>query len=427
MSINFFRLNAFRSDARATVTILSAVCMPPLIFSCGVAVDYGRTAQAQAQMQTAIDAAVLAGSQLAANGRVAYSTNFFQSQTPKIDGAVNTPTFATNGDGSFSGVATASVNTKLASIFGVATMAVTARSKASRPVAEQACILTYGNNIATTTNTLTFNGAPSVNLQGCDLYSNDSLICNGQPTNAPHSYAVGTSAGCNNPISGAAEIPDIYAPIAANLTKECSTNAYANLTWTPSAMPPSPKVITVSKTDRTEYHVCGTLTLSGSGALFNTSTSADTLIVVENGALILDDTAAINAQRTTFAITATNTSASHIVDFPNGNGHAASLTVSPSKTSTNPWRGMALYQDPALTTNVNMTWGPGASVYIDGVIYFPNASLTMHGAGNSNASGCTKIAVNSFTNNGNFNLSQSTSACDDINMRQYVAASRLIN
>ena len=237
----------------------------------------------------------------------------------------------------------------------------------------------------------------------------------------------GTATGCNNPVSGAPEIGDVYAATASNITRECSTSSYSNLTWTPTSMPAAPKVVTVVKGDRTEYHVCGTLTLSGSGALLNTSTSADTIIVVENGALILDTDAAVNAQRTTFVITATNTSASHIIDFPNGNGQVASLTISPPKTSSNPWRGMALYQDPALTTNINMTWGPGASLYVDGVMYFPRASLTMHGAGNSNSLGCTKLAVNTFTNNGSFNLTQSTSACSEIGMTQYTAAGRLIN
>jgi Flp pilus assembly protein TadG len=418
----------FRDDTRGATVVLFGLSLIPVAGLTGAAVDYSRGQWMERKLQNALDSAVLAASQQTTSARSSYATNLFNASKPSIDGSIGTPTWTTNTDGSFSGSVTATLNNKISALVGVPTTHISVASKASQSITDDACILTYGNGIVTTSNTLTFNGSPTVNLSGCSLHSNDSLVCNGNPTNAPHSYATGTASGCNNPVSGAPEIPDIYASIAtANLTKECSTNSYNSLSWTPTAAPASTKMVTVTKTDRTEYHVCGTLTLSGSGTLLNTSTSADTLIVVENGALIIDKNAAVTANRTTFVVTATNTSASHIIDFPNGNGQTGSLTLSPSKTSTNPWRGMALYQDPTLTSNIDMTWGPGASLYVDGVIYFPKAALVMHGAGNSNSGGCTKIAVNTFTNNGSFNLTQTTAGCTDIGMQQYSAFGRLLN
>jgi hypothetical protein len=59
------------------------------------------------------------------------------------------------------------------------------------------------------------------------------------------------------------------------------------------------------------------------------------------------------------------------VEFPNGNGKEATLTVSPPTNSTNPWAGMSIYQDPALTTGVNADWGPGANLAANGVVYLP--------------------------------------------------------
>ena len=158
-----------------------------------------------------------------------------------------------------------------------------------------------------------------------------------------------------------------------------------------------------------------------------TSTAKDTVIVVENGALTIAKDADITATRATFVLTGSVAAASHTIDFPQGNGQEAALRITPSKASTDPWRGIAMYQDPALTTNVDMTWGPGSSVYVDGIMYFPKASLTMSGAGNSNSSLCTKLAVNKLTTNGSFNFSQTDSGCTDINMRQYESPPRLIN
>jgi hypothetical protein len=85
-----------------------------------------------------------------------------------------------------------------------------------------------------------------------------------------------------------------------------------------------------------------------------------------------------------------------------------------------------MYQDPSLTTNVDLSWGPGASLTADGVLYFPNANMTMSGSGASNNSSCTKLVVNTLTTNGSFNFSQSDNGCKFIDMQKYTSPARLI-
>jgi len=209
-------------------------------------------------------------------------------------------------------------------------------------------------------------------------------------------------------------VPDIYAELAVNITKQCS--AWPGVTWVPGTVPPSPKVVTLMKPTHTEHHVCGDLTLSGSGDL--TGGGADTVIVIENGRLILDGNASIQTSRVAFVLTGDNTKPSEI-EFPNGNGHAASLTLSPPTGVNNPWRGVSVYQDPALTFQVDADWGPGATLNAEGLVYLPKADLKIHGNPSSNNPICTKLVLNSFTSSGSVNLNQTAQGCENLGVKQW--------
>ena len=105
----------------------------------------------------------------------------------------------------------------------------------------------------------------------------------------------------------------------------------------------------------------------------------------------------------------------------NGNGHSATLSLSPPITAGNPWQGIALYQDPRQTTLVSDNWGPGATFRADGVVYLPYADLSMSGIAASNDYQCTKVATHTFATNGNVSLTfaQATAGCTTINMKQW--------
>ena len=174
---------------------------------------------------------------------------------------------------------------------------------------------------------------------------------------------------------------DIYAALAKNITTQCGSSR-PGVTWIVGSSIPK-GVITVGNAGYTEYHVCGDLTISGSGYLTGNPSNTDTVIVVENGSLNVDDGGQINTVRTAIVLTGSNRYASSI-NFPNGKGHAATLAVSPPTSSGDPWQGVSIYQDPALTTSVNDTWGPGATFNADGVVYLPQANLVIHGSSASN-------------------------------------------
>ncbi len=414
-----------RSQAAAT-SVLFGLGIVPLAGMVGAGVDYSRALATKTELQNALDAAVLAGAGHAPSGRDRFATFVFTAQQPSIQGSVGTPSFSAATGGTYAGSVSATLKNTMLQIVGISTTTISVTSTSSQSVNDSSCILTLGKSLNAGDDSMTFNGGSRLNLSGCTLQSNTSMVCNGNTAVADKSLAAGTVSKCQNAVSNSMAIADTYSSLAANLTRECGVSVNGGLSWTPLAMPPANKMVTVVKGDRTEYHVCGPLTLSGSGALAGVSTTWDTIIVVENGGVTLAPDAAISATRVAIVLTASTTSA-HVIDFPNGKGHGASLTLSPPIASTDPWAGIALYQDPSLTTGVDMTWGPGATLDVDGVMYFPNAALTVHGSGNSGASGCTKIVADTLTSDGSFTFSQSAAACSALGVTQYSASPRLLN
>jgi len=250
------------------------------------------------------------------------------------------------------------------------------------------------------------------------------MVCNGHTGNAEASIAAGTSSKCASPQSNAGTIPDIHAALASNITKKCGLTSY-NINWTPGSPPASPRMITVVKNGVTYYHVCGNVTANGTGALIG-DTTTDSVLVIENGSFTLNRNANITLERTALIMTGTQASSSHRIEFPQGKGHSASLTVNPPTSAGNPFRGVAIYQDPAETTNVDMTWGPGATLKADGVIYFPNAKLTMSGIAQSHNAQCSKLVVSELTSNGAVDFRQTDEGCSSIGLKQYKEIPRLL-
>ncbi len=73
-----------------------------------------------------------------------------------------------------------------------------------------------------------------------------------------------------------------------------------------------------------------------------------------------------------------------------------------------------------------MSWGPGATLKADGLLYFPKASLTMSGVAQSNNAECSKLVINELTSNGAVDFKQTNSGCSNIGLKQYRAPPRLL-
>jgi hypothetical protein len=387
-----------------------AIALIPIMIGVGAAVDYSHLNSYKTAMQAALDAAVLAG---AKNGTLNWSAtalNVFNGDLSAKFGALPTPTFAIDAvSGNYTGVVTGTLPTYILEIVHIPTMSATVRSEVAAGAAGQSCILTYDKGQPTSHTSIALNGAPSVNLSGCTLRSNTSIACNGHDGGATKSMGAGTVSGCGNPQSNAPVVQDIYAPLAANITKQCGASR-PGVNWVGGgAIPAGAGVITVNKGAYTEYHICGDLNFSGNGYLTGSSPASDSVIIVENGSINLANDAEIKANKTAIVMTGDNNYASQI-NYPNGASKKAELKLSMATDVSNPWQGVALFVDPSLTKSVDNTWGPGAELDVVGLVYLGNSNVRADGKTTSSNAKCTKFVMNTFTNNGAVDLQYNGSA-----------------
>jgi hypothetical protein len=328
-----------------------------------------------------------------------------------------TPTFAAPENLTYAGSATVTIATSLLGIAGINALTVSAYSTAKFADADNSCILTLDKGQPASHVSLSLNGAPVVNLSGCTIRSNSSIACNGNDGGVTKSYAAGAASACGRPTSNAPVVPDTYAQLATNIMTVCGSSR-PGVSWTPGMLPISSAFKSVTQSGYTEYHVCGDLTIDGSGVLTGQTPGSDTVIVIENGNLIIGDKLNVNAVRTTFVLTGNNSWPARI-EFPNGAGKQATLTLSPSTTLGNPWQAVAVFLDPKLTNNVDNRWGPGANFNADGLVYLGNSNVVTDGNTSSSNSKCTKFVMNSFVTNGGVKLDFAQQNCAALGLKQW--------
>lgn len=410
----------FRQSRDGAVAMTFALALIPMVVAVGAAVDYSRANAFKTVLQTVLDTSLLAG---AKDGSSSWSTVALNTFTANIAGktsATLTPTFTTANNVTYDATVSAAVPTSFLGVINVHSMTVTAKATAQASPGDNSCILTLDKGQPLSHVGLVLNGAPVINLAGCSIRTNTGLNCNGHDGNATKSIAAGTASGCANPTSNAPAVPDIYTDLAKNITPKCGT-LKSGFDWAAGSIPATgPAFIRVTVGDYTEYHVCGDLNLSGTGALTGGTPASDVIIVIENGSLNIANNASISTSKTAIVMTGDATAQSKI-NFPNGNGKEATLNLSPPTDAANPWQGVALYQDPKLTNHglIDNTWGPGMNFNADGLVYLGNSNVTTDGDTSSNNSRCTKFVMNQFTTNGHVDLNFQQTNCSAIGLKQW--------
>ena len=409
----------FRQRTDGSIAPIFGIALLPVTLSVGAAIDYSRASSFKTSLQMALDSAMLAGARDGTSNWKQAALDTFNANFASKLGSTSAPTFANDSAEVYTGTVRGTVETAALGIVHIPSLDVGATASAKSAGSDDSCILTLDHGQSPSHVSLSLNGAPIVNLSGCSIRSNTSIDCNGHDGYSTKSIAAGSTSGCLRPSANAPTVPDVYAGLAANIATVCGASV-PGLTWTPSVLPSGPAFITVNKGSYVEYHVCGDLTLSDSGYLTGNAPSSDAIIVIENGSLKLSSGASINALRTAIVLTGNNSYPSAI-DFPTGNGHSATLSLSGPTGAGNPWQGIAIYQDPKLTYKVDNRWGPGATFNADGLVYLSKSNVVTDGnTGSSNAK-CSKFVMNSFTTNGkvDLNLQQSAIACTALGLKQW--------
>lgn len=403
-------LRRFTRDAGGNVAIATALALPALLGAAGLGVEVSHWYRTQRALQNAADSAAIAA---ATNGSATYaaeglavaaSYGFVNGENNTSITLTDTAPCPAGGSNCYGVTIVRSVPLILSHLVGYSgnvTVEIVKDGKSSSvrqtslqaaalalrvPTPRAYCVLALGNDGAKFDD-IVVNGGSKSNLTNCGIMSNNDLTCNGSNQIADYAdSSSGDPSGCGRaPNRGPVpRLGDPYSHLASNVPPDpCS--GYPGEQW--SAVPAIPP--------DGVYTVCGNLKLTADVTIG--SRPGGTVIVIYNGQL---DTVGHTFRGTDVTVVFAGTNGpgySHIVTGTNKGG------IDIAAPTSGPWKGVAIYQAPNLTTGVDITSaGNGPTWNITGLVYLPHASVTFSGAVNKSSSGnaCFSLVVDNLTVNG---------------------------
>jgi len=412
------RAQGFFDERSGVVAVLVALALPVLVGSMGLAAEASYWYVHQRGMQNAADAAAIAAatngtSTYAAEAQAAAAQDGFQNGSGNVTVAASNPNTAT---GCAANCYVVTVSDKVPLFLsqvvgykgtgGKGTTTLTATAVAtSAPTAYPYCILALGGSVTD----ITTNGAPKTNLNGCNVMSNTNATCNGHNLNATHGDAHGTNNGCG--ITQRSNVPvvnDPYKSLASNIPADTCGGSF------PNNYPQEGKkgTLPVSNQWSGPYTLSGYKVVCGDQQVTGNTTiiaPSNAVLVIENGQLDITSGSTLQTSSgsgLTIVFTGSNNASSHI---PNGGG-----TLDIAAPTSGTWSGMALYQDPSLTTNVDISAAGNSPTWnISGMVYLPNSNVTLSGAVSkaSNGTTCFGLVVGDITINGTGDIFANDTGC----------------
>src|ERR1043166_1837750 len=381
----FARLADLCGDRRGNVTVMMAFLLPPMIGTFGVGFEVANWYLITRSLQNAADSAAVAA---ATTGGANYGTEAraVAAQYGFVNG-VNNVTVAVSNTAACPGGGTTCYSVTLPqglSLFlsqiigyiGNSTLnGAPAQQLTSTAVASQStiqvplCLLALGTSGA---QDIVTNGNPHANMSGCSVMANTSARCNGGNLGAPYGLAHVTDSGCGViQVSGVPTVADGYASLASNIPSPNCPSGYPQADQHGDV--DASHQLSGSQSWSGNVQFCGDVKLNGDVTV---NAPSGAVLVIQNGQLDLNG----------FTLRTANGSGLTIV-FSGSNGsytHAPTSSVNNRGTidiaapTTGPWSGIAMYQDPNLTTGVNMSAaGHGPTWDISGLIYMPHSNVTL--------------------------------------------------
>ena len=401
--------------------------MPALIGAIGLAVEVSYWQFRYRAMQNAADAAVIAASTNAGSTYVA-EAKAVAAQYGFLDGLQNVTVTAANPNAATGCTAscytvTISQNVPLyfsqvvgfrgsTTINNQPVTTLTAVAVAKTGTSYPYCLVALATSGAAG---ITANGVPNANMNGCNIMSNTTAVCHGHNLGANVANAHGNSSGCGTTQnSDVATITDPYSYLASNIPADTCGGNY----------PPEPSKHNDPALP-SENQWSGTATISGvkvvcgDQKLVGDTTIKNTVLVIENGEL---DTNGFTLTGTGLTVIFTGSNSSTSQHIPTGGG-----TLDIAAPTSGTWSGVALYQDPNLTTNVDISAAGNSPTWnISGLAYLPHSSVTLSGAVSKSASGsqCFTMVVDNITLNGTGSIFANDNQCAAAGLTQPAGGSR---
>lgn len=396
-------VRAFIGHERGASIVIVGLTLPAIVGAMGLAAEISYWQLHHRAMQNAADAAAIAaatngGANYATEGKAVAANYGFTDGSANISVAVSNPATAPGCTSNcYVATVTDQVSLFLSQVVGytgsttvggkrVTTISATAVATVN-PAYSYCLVALAGSGAAG----ITAHGVPDANLNGCNVMSNTSTDCTGHDLNAHFGDAHGTSSGCGTTQhSGRPTVSDPYASLASNIPANTCNGTYpqepskkndpalpTSNQWSGSYAPPSVNV------------VCGDQQLTGNTTMNNT------VLVIENGQL---DTNGYTLNGTGLTVVFTGTNGGGYQHIPTGGG-----TLNITAPTDGTWSGVAIYQDPNLNTNVDVSAAGNTPTWdISGLVYLPHSSVTLSGAVNksSNGESCLNLVVDNITING---------------------------
>jgi Flp pilus assembly protein TadG len=390
------QLRRLRRDERGAVAVIMGLLIVPFMGFLALGFEVSNWYLITRGMQNAADASVLAA---AINNSANYSTEAnavaalygFVNGTNNVTIAVtNTAACPSGGNNCYSVTISGYTPLLVSQIVGYQGNANLNRTLEKRLSAvavakpsiqpQDLCLLALATSgVAQGIST---NGAPTGNMNGCDSMSNTGANCSGHDLGLGISFAYQANTGCgaqqmqNNPIA------DPYSYLASNIPPLSSSgcnNTYPQETHQGNhySVAASNQLTGTLNLTAGNHFLCGDQMLTGNVTV---NAPAGAVLIIENGQLDTNgySFATSSGSGLTVVFSGTNGSYTHApTDNVNGAGGALNITAPTSGT----WSGVAIYQDPSLTTGVSVSAAGNTPTWdITGLIYMPHGTLTLKGA-----------------------------------------------
>lgn len=269
------------------------------------------------------------------------------------------------------------------------------------------------------------NGVPNADLNGCDIFSNNDMTCNGHDMGAGTGIAVGDSVGCgDSQVSGAEPFEDPYRDYADNIPEDPCGGNYPQATVSgtnniPGASDSSGQYALGLSGNQTgipgwsgEQIRCGDVVLTGDATLDGVT------LVIFNGRLVANANT-LAATNSTIVFAGDNNSSYHhyLTDTTKNGSNLNNSGFDISSPTSGDWSGVAVYTDPDLTTNVDLEQAGNEPVLdISGLLYTPNSDSLISGIVDKAGGGhnCFVWVTSTLLINGTAQIfADPTSECDD--------------
>jgi len=414
-------VTSLTDDRRGNVAIIAALAMPALLGFLGLGAEVGSWYSGKRALQNAADSAAIAAATNSTPDAyddearaVAARYGFRNGVDGVVVAASNTAACPNGGNDCYRVTITRAQPMLLAQLVGfngdTTLDGLPAKRIAATALAIQAngpreyCVLALAGS--GDPEALRSNGAPFADLSGCNVMSNSNARCNGHDLGADIGDAFGNNDGCGKKRnSDVAKVADPYAALASNIPPhDCSTSGYS---WI-AEKKKDPPLLSANQLHGLEgdtwpdgvRHVCGDAQANGPVYI----NRPNSVLVVHGGVLDLGIHTIETKPGSSLTIIFTgphmvppgrSSASPHI---PTGTG-----TFDIEAPTTGTWKGVAMYQDPALTSGVDISEAGNSPTWsITGLVYLPKASVTFSGAVNksSNGASCFGLVVDNLLING---------------------------